>query len=253
MPREPKPREKIDRPALKGKLVVDTFRGQVRVRAWPRKRGPAKDGALKRQQDWFRDVTQLIKYAPASQIIDAMEATKGTGLYPRDLLMRAIASGLVDLVTADGFFLQHRNRALEPVMWQGVINRLNADLNIPAGIGTVIPWPLPVLDTNAYWNVAAPTLYTIPAGVNIVQLFAGALENLNPNGRLLLQINHSTMGALADSWSGTGGTLSGAICTGPVVVNAGDTLSCSVLRTQAGRLSGTQGTFFGMTVLQAQP
>lgn len=74
--------------------MVDTVRGVLRVRKWPRKRGTPKSALQRWWNDWFRQANLLAKYADPMSQARAIELTKGSGLYPRDVLLKAMRGTL---------------------------------------------------------------------------------------------------------------------------------------------------------------
>lgn len=70
-------------PSLSGNLMIDTYRGKLRVRKWPEKRGyqGEKIAAINSK---FADNHVLWRYAPPDLQIPWIEATSGTPYYPRD-------------------------------------------------------------------------------------------------------------------------------------------------------------------------
>lgn len=85
---------KARHPALSGRMVIDTVRGVLRVRKWPKKRGPPKSERQAWWVDWFRQANALAKYVDPRQQEAAIVMTKGTGMYPRDLLLKAMRGRL---------------------------------------------------------------------------------------------------------------------------------------------------------------
>jgi len=75
--------------ALKGKLLVKKYKGQLVVQSWPKPYGKARSPAQAATQEAFKRFQRAVKYFPPQQIITAMELTAGTGMYPRDLMMAA--------------------------------------------------------------------------------------------------------------------------------------------------------------------
>ena len=74
--------------------MVDVVRGVLRVRKWPAKRGPPRSEAQRYWVDWFKQANLLAKYADANSQRTAIQLTKGTGKYPRDLLLQAMRGRL---------------------------------------------------------------------------------------------------------------------------------------------------------------
>jgi len=90
-------------PAYAGRLVVDTVRGVMRVRKWPRKRGTPTSAAQLFWIDWFRQANLLAKYADAASMRAAIELTKGSRWYPRDILLMAMRGRLLWLTDTTGW------------------------------------------------------------------------------------------------------------------------------------------------------
>jgi len=86
-----------------GKMMVDVFRGQLRIRKWPAKRGPPKSAKQAFWVDWFRQANFLAKYADPILQVRAMEMAKNSGLYPRDLHLAAMRGRLFTWVGSDGW------------------------------------------------------------------------------------------------------------------------------------------------------
>ena len=74
--------------------MVDVVRGTIRVRKWPKKRGKPRSEAQRFWVDWFKQANLLAKYADAASQTRAIEATKGSGWYPRDVLLKAMRGRL---------------------------------------------------------------------------------------------------------------------------------------------------------------
>ncbi len=74
--------------------MVDTVRGVLRVRKWPRKRGTPKSASQLWWIDWFRQANKLAKYIDAASMRRAIELTAGTGKYPRDIILQAMRGRL---------------------------------------------------------------------------------------------------------------------------------------------------------------
>jgi len=92
-------------PAFKGRVVVDTFRGVIRVRAWPKPRRAlnARSAAIVNMNRWFKEANFLAKYVPTDDQVIARALAAGTPQYPRDLLIAAMAGSLVPGIdVADG-------------------------------------------------------------------------------------------------------------------------------------------------------
>jgi len=75
-------------------MMVDAVRGVLRVRKWPRKSGRPTSARQLFWIDWFRQANRLAKYADAMSQARAIELTKGSGMYPRDIILQAMRGRL---------------------------------------------------------------------------------------------------------------------------------------------------------------
>jgi hypothetical protein len=90
------------RPALGGKIIYQTDRGQLKAQSWPRKRGKPKSPITRAQNEWFRQANLLAKYAPSDDQWMSIAVAKGSPWYPRDLLMSAMKGRLFEVLIIDG-------------------------------------------------------------------------------------------------------------------------------------------------------
>ena len=88
--------------SFKGVVMVDTVRGSLRVRRWPKKKSAATLEKMRFNMDRFRQAQQLAKYAPDVLQISARDAVKGTPLYPRDIMTMAMYGRLYAFTTPEG-------------------------------------------------------------------------------------------------------------------------------------------------------
>src|SRR3989304_2776084 len=77
-------------PVLGGVLMVDSVRGSIRVRAWPRKRPGRRHPDNEYWSKWLKAVTYLYRYQPAVVQSQLQAATKGTIWMPRDIFISAV-------------------------------------------------------------------------------------------------------------------------------------------------------------------
>lgn len=75
---------------LKNKVLVKKWKGQVVVQSWPKPYGPARSQKQQDTQTAFKRVQRALKTIPPQFTIAAMAKTKGTGMYPRDILMQGM-------------------------------------------------------------------------------------------------------------------------------------------------------------------
>jgi len=83
--------------------MIDTFRGVLRVRKWPAKYGKPRSALQAWWVDWFKQANLLAKYADPMSQARAIEMTKGSGMYPRDVLLKAMRGRLYFWSTPDGW------------------------------------------------------------------------------------------------------------------------------------------------------
>jgi hypothetical protein len=157
-------------PALKRAIMIDTVRGKPRVRIWPRKRGKPKSPATLYMNAWFTDACHKMRYVDGRAMDYAIKATKQTGLYPRDLLMRAATRGLFKIWDPDLGQLLPRPKGLWTVMFQGTILENPPAQNLIGGATTTLTWNAPTIDTYNLWNASQPSRLTIPNGINVINV-----------------------------------------------------------------------------------
>ncbi|HET98798.1 MAG TPA: hypothetical protein ENH89_00190 [Aurantimonas coralicida] len=89
-------------PSLRNVVMIDTCRGVLRVRKWPKKRGTPKSASQRWWNDWFRQANLLTHYVDAASQRRAIELTAGTGKYPRDILLQAMRGRLYTWIDQNG-------------------------------------------------------------------------------------------------------------------------------------------------------
>lgn len=239
-------------PGITDRVIVDTYRGQVRFRSWPRKRGPKATPKQRIWRDWFTDATQSIKYAHSQQVDQAINMAKGTGLYPRDILMKALASGFFDAIDEDGVFIRKRWDFWIPIMFQGVFSNLTSNLVVPASTLVQVQWPLPVLDTLSFWNAAQPTRFTIPEHVQVVQLNLALMSTATVAGTKVMYVRKNGTTLIArTAWASTS-RFSQTMQTSPLVVSQGDYFEAEAYSASGATLQAGDAAAFSLNVLQAQ-
>jgi len=85
------------------RFMVDTVRGVIRVRKWPRKRGKPKSPAQLFWIDWFTQANLLYKWIDPHQVRRFMEMTKGRAMYPRDVALKAMRGRLYTWTDENGW------------------------------------------------------------------------------------------------------------------------------------------------------
>lgn len=230
--------------------MVDTFRGRVRVRAWPKKRGPSKSPFVRDQNEWFRQATRNMPYIDAGQMSLAIDAAKGTGLYPRDIIMNAMAGGFLEFEMPDGRLIKYRKPFLEDVMFQGCTLQKDATQTLVASAFTTLTWPLPLFDTAGFWNIAEPTRITIPANVSIVRLSGFFAPNAGLTTSVLaIDINKNGTKIVRFQNTNSSSPFSG-VFSGPRDVVEGDYFELVIWADVAQTTSPDPTTFFSLEVLE---
>lgn len=236
---------------LKGKYVVDTFRGQLRIRAWPRKRGTPTSQEVRDQNAWFKGANALAKRVDPQLIVASMEATKGTGLYPRDYILRGMSVGYIDVIRNDGTIVRSGRQGIEPVTFQGFLFRPTADLTIATGAIVTLTWTLPQIDTAAFWSAGTPTLITIPAGVTRMRLEAGIRFGPGITGRILHNIQRTDGFNVGSQDIDVSNNQRSVISTGVLVVIPGEQYEVTVFVTGGGLIKGTGAWYWSGEILEA--
>lgn len=238
-------------PAFHGRYVLYAHKGQLRIQSWPRKRGPSKSPQVRIQNQWFKDANKLAKHCAASQQAQAIAMTKGTGLYPRDLLLKCMVGGIIAPITADGRELLHKRKVVNPVTWQGFALNLAANHNIGIGVLAAPPWPLPTRDDLGFWSVASPGKITIPPGVTWMNLMAAGQCVGTYGGNMLVTIRNAAGREFGRSEAGGNTNHGSYVSSGPIPVIAGETYAAKWFFTANGNLQGTQNsTWFAGIVLE---
>jgi len=167
-------------PSLQGRFIVDTWKGIQRVKKWP---GPNPVRAINRQRmvDWFKDARPMAKRADPAARATARDVTRGTGLYPDDLIMMAMAGNLFEMARPDGRVWEKRRPAIEAVMFQGFVAQLPSDQGFSGGVDNFITWDVPLIDTFEAWQPGTPTDFVVPAGIDLLWIFMKQATNI-PSG-----------------------------------------------------------------------
>lgn len=193
----------------------------------------------------------IAKHCAASQQVSAIAMTKGTGLYPRDLLLKCMVGGIIAPITPDGRELLPKRKVVTPVSWQGFALNLQADWAIGVGVLGAPDWPLPTRDDLGFWSAAAPSFITIPPGVSWMQLFAGAMCTATYTGNLVMLIRDQVGVDHCRIEQGGNTNHAGTGTTGPIPVTPGETYQANWFFTGGGTLEGTnRNTYFGGIVLE---
>ena len=249
MPKNRSARDKMMLPGTMGKFIVDTYRGQYRIRSWPKKRGTPTDPVQLSRIQRFADANRLAKFVNGNFWNLAHRVTKGTGLYPRDILVQAMLAGQYDIAKHDADLISYKAFFLEEAVFQGCTVQRNTGQAIAATTETAITWQSPIIQTVPIWNAATPTRLVVPTGVNIVRLSASVRSAAAVNGTQFLLIRNQAAALLGASSVTQNATVNLNCDTGPIYVTPGDWFDCRVFLGAAGTISGVVQTWFSMEIL----
>lgn len=208
--------------ALRGRIIVDTYRGQIRIRSWPKKQTAAHKAKNANQIRWFAAAREMAKWAAPHEIAETKKAAKGSGLYPGDLQMMAAAGNLIPVIHGEPANYEKWEPRLEPVSLQGAHLPLAANQVISASTNTLAIWGVPHFQTVQFWTAGDPTKIVIPANVVKVNIHLGFFISGTTAGNLTVVIlkNAATGAARANQRTSTA---AGQSCsTGPIAVTPGD-------------------------------
>lgn len=150
-------------PVFGGRMMVDAVRGVLRVRKWPRKRGTPRSALQRWWVDWFVQANLLAKYADPMSQARAIDMAKGSGMYPRDVLLKAMRGRLYFWADTTGW------KWYSVAAQQDISESLDALAQV---VGSVLvraadrwraPAPGLINDVLTYKGVAAP-VWQAPAG-----------------------------------------------------------------------------------------
>lgn len=239
-------------PSLRGSLVVYPWRGRLIARAWPKKRGRKLHPKVREQVEWFKEAVQLAKYADPESQRRAIEWSKGTGLYPRDLIVHAMAGNLLEFADEDGNVYKKLKFATETAVFQGARVVRTTTITIPANVTFVINWELPIIQTVSIWSPANPDRLTVPEGVSIISIEAGVQSHVTKGGLWVLNIKDK----VGTVYSGNGAEFNGFrnifASTGPIPVSPGDFFIVDTFSVGTRQLTAGPGVFFSMTLLEVE-
>lgn len=89
-------------PSLRGRVMLDLYRGSPRARKWPRGRKYRLKAKTKEQNDWFFQAQYATKYWDPWLFQTYAAAVKKTLLLPRDIMTMQMAGRLAYITRADG-------------------------------------------------------------------------------------------------------------------------------------------------------
>ena len=89
-------------PTHKGKVMVDTVNGSLRVRQWPKPRGTPKSEVTRTNNKKFAQVQRAYNWLAPIQIQWLLEQAEGTPLMPRDILTAMLYNRLLNVELPSG-------------------------------------------------------------------------------------------------------------------------------------------------------
>lgn len=232
-------------------MVFATYGGRSYARAWPRKVGPSPLPYQQETVQRFIDANRLAKIAAPQQIIEAMKATKNTGLYPRDLLTKAMLTGLFNIVTEDGQTITRAPLQYEVPVFLGARIYRTANQPLNAGITHILTWQAAELNAIGMWDISDPTLFTIPTGVTVVQCTAQIRSDTGVNSYLQLNLRRNSDGRSVAQAAQSGNFAKRVnFPSGPFAVSGGEQYRLEAFSTINQTLIGGQGDlWFSIEVL----
>jgi len=249
----PKNRSAQNRMMLPGtidRMVVDTFRGQYRVKAWPKKRGPTSDPIQQQRIDRFANANRLAKFIAGPWWIKAQKLAKGTGLYPRDILVQAMTAGAWDLAMHDGTLVTQKRWELNQVSFQGCVLQKTATQSILANTETPINWDGATIQTWPFFDAAFPQRLTVPSNVARVRLSAGirsVASVTSPHFIIIRQTGTTLRAAQSVAYTGA---VNLTTQTAVIDVTAGNWFDCRVFWGGAGTFSAVSQCYFQAEIME---
>ena len=238
-------------PGLGNNYVVDVTRGSLRVRRWPQATGNPKSPAVRAMNNWMKSAIELAKFMDPYFVSAGHRAAKGTGLYPRDIVIQAMAGNVAWVQLIDGPTITKRRYFREPVMYQGArVQRINGQSISGTGI-TYLNWEEPIIDTAGMFNLGSPSRLTVPAGVSRINVKGGARINASSSGTLGLHFRKNGTDELFRSQTQCTATRGGMSETGPINVQPGDYFELGLSATGGGSLQVGTFTWFAADILEA--
>ena len=236
--------------ALKDRVIVDTYRGQVRIRSWPRKQSAETKRKNANQIRWFTAAREMAKWAIPSEINASKLVAKGKGFYPGDIQMMAAAGNLIPVIHGDPQNYEKWQPFVDPVSFQGARCALAADQTWTSGASPIAVWGVPQFQSTEFWNAGAPTLFTIPPDILKVRVtgaihYVGAMPTfifaeLQGPGNVPIYLNLTT--------PGTGSRM--LVDSGPFAVDQGDTFRIRCFANATGVIKADPPTWFTLEVLE---
>ena len=240
-------------PGTIDRVVVCTVRGQYYVRKWPKKRGTPTDPVQLSRIKRFGDANRLAKFIRGGWWQQAIEQAKGTGLYPRDILVQAMLTGQADVAETNGDYISYKEFFLEEAVFQGCTVQRTAGQGIAINTETAIIWQTPIIQTVPIWNPATPTRLVVPTNVNIVRLSATVRSTGSVAAPHFLIIRNQASVLLAAISLAYTGSVNLTCQTVPIYVTPGDWFDCRVFWGAAGTVQAVPQSSFCMEILNTTP
>lgn len=221
------------------------------MQAWPKKRGLPDDPYAQETIGRFIMAQYMAKRAAPEQIAIAMEATKNSGLYPRDLLTKAMLAGFLDLELEDGTVLERPPLTWEVPVFKGAAVWKSGTFTIPANSSVTPTFDQIELNPVGLFDPGLPDRFTIPAGITVVDVHAFLRQQNSLNNAFQLAI-HKFPGPQAYARFNQVANLNKAlgVHTGPVAVNTGDYFTITVFASTSTLVAaGQPDARFSITVL----
>lgn len=238
-------------PAVKSAFLLYSQRGGLRITKWPRKRGTPKSPVVRAINARFASAIKTIKYVDASQWDAANKMVAGTGLYPRDVLMKAMTAGWLELVQPNGTSIKLARPEIFTVTYQGARVQRTTGQSIPSNTLTTIAWQTPIIDTATIWSASNPTRLTVPTGVSRVSLRAGITTTaIGATDVGFQRIRRNNGENVALTQYGTGG-VNAVMDSGPLNVSPGDYFECQAQCSNAHTTNTGPNVYFAMDILTA--
>lgn len=238
-------------PAYRGKFIVDTFRGQIRVRSWPRKQSQITKDKNGNQLRWFGAARQMAKFAEPNQQALAIATAKGKGLYPGDLLMMGAAGTLFQTIVGEPVDYTKWQPRIEPVSFQGIRTTLAASQTWGTGAPVIAIWGLPEFQSTQFWTAGDPTHIVIPPNIQKVQLTCCIRYTGGNPTFMFASIQKDDTQALNLKFGHEGGSSRMTCLTGPIAVAQGETFRVRCSTNVAGTMLKEGEVFFALEVLEA--
>jgi len=236
-------------PGTIDRVVVDTIRGVYRVRKWPPKRGTPTDPIQLQRIARFASANRLAKYVNGAFWKKAIAVTNGTGLYPRDLLVQAMTTGLNDVVMDDGRLITQKVWRLDQMAWQGVTLEKTSNQGYTASSAVAVTWAQANMQTWPLWDAGTPNRITIPADITVVELKAAVRCNTIVAGFQQLSIRKNGTTLMASQNQNSGAAPAMQCDTGPIDVVNGDWFEVLYQGANNKTIEATNRTYFSCTIL----